>query len=205
MARNYAALPHEYLEELDALNDAEFGRLTRALLAYSMTGEPIALCGNERFYAKRVMAQEDRFKASYEELMAARSRAGKASAAKRTALNSAQQCSTDGNTSNKTETETETKTETETETKTKTETKTDCRENAATAAQKSAAAVPSVAEVQDYCEKFGYRVDADEFVSVYSEAGWTYRGEPIRDWRALVRGWARIKAKDEAEEGDIFD
>lgn len=193
MARNYAALPHEYLEELDALNDAEFGRLTRALLAYSMTGEPIALCGNERFYAKRVMAQEDRFKASYEELMAARSRAGKASAAKRTALNGVQQCSTDGSTSNKTETETDT------------ETKTDCRENAATAAQKSAAAVPSVAEVQDYCEKFGYHVDADEFVSVYSEAGWTYRGEPIRDWRALVRGWARIKAKDEAEEGDIFD
>ncbi len=193
MARNYAALPHEYLEELDALNDAEFGRLTRALLAYSMTGEPIALCGNERFYAKRVMAQEDRFKTSYEELMAARSRAGKASATKRTALNSVQQCSTDSNTSNKTETETETETET------------DCRENAATAAQKSAAAVPSVAEVQDYCEKFGFHVDADEFVSVYSETGWTYRGEPIRDWRALVRGWARIKAKDEAEEGDIFD
>lgn len=65
MARNYAALPYEYLEEMEALNDAEFGRLTRALLVYSMTGEPIALCGNERFYANRVMYQEDRFKASY--------------------------------------------------------------------------------------------------------------------------------------------
>lgn len=62
MARNYAALPYDYLEEMAALNDAEFGRLTRALLVYSMTGEPIALCGNERFYAKRVMAQEDRFR-----------------------------------------------------------------------------------------------------------------------------------------------
>lgn len=61
MARNYAALPYDYLEEMEALNDAEFGRLTRALLAYSMTGEQIALCGNERFYAKRVMSQEDRF------------------------------------------------------------------------------------------------------------------------------------------------
>lgn len=39
MARNYAALPYDYLEEMEALNDAEFGRLTRALLAYSMTGE----------------------------------------------------------------------------------------------------------------------------------------------------------------------
>ena len=83
MARNYAALPYEYLEEMEALNDAEFGRLTRALLTYSMTGEPIALCGNERFYAKRAMAQEDRFKASYDESKHKKSDAGKKGAAKR--------------------------------------------------------------------------------------------------------------------------
>ena len=83
MARNYAALPYDYLEEMEALNDAEFGRLTRALLAYSMTGEQIALCGNERFYAKRVMSQEDRFKASYEGVSVVRSEAGKAGAAAR--------------------------------------------------------------------------------------------------------------------------
>ena len=83
MARNYAALPYDYLEEMEALNDAEFGRLTRALLVYSMTGEQIALCGNERFYAKRVMSQEDRFKASYEEVSVVRSEAGKVGAAAR--------------------------------------------------------------------------------------------------------------------------
>lgn len=83
MARNYAALPFDYLKEMEALNDAEFGRLTRALLVYSMTGEKIALCGNERFYANRVMAQEDRFKASYAEISDARSEAGKAGAAVR--------------------------------------------------------------------------------------------------------------------------
>ena len=80
MARNYAALPYDYLEEMAALNDAEFGRLTRALLVYSMTGEPIALCGNERFYAKRVMSQEDRFRASYEEQASILSERGKAGA-----------------------------------------------------------------------------------------------------------------------------
>ena len=83
MARNYAALPYDYLEEMDALNDAEFGRLTRALLVYSMTGEQIALCGNERFFVKRMMAQEDRFKASYDDIATTRSEAGKARAAAR--------------------------------------------------------------------------------------------------------------------------
>ena len=83
MARNYAALPYDYLEEMDALNDAEFGRLTRALLVYSMTGEQIALCGNERFFVKRMMAQEDRFKASYDDIATTRSKAGKAGASAR--------------------------------------------------------------------------------------------------------------------------
>lgn len=83
MARNYAALPHDYLEEMRELNDAEFGRLTRSLLKYSMTGELIALSGNERFYAKRVMSQEDRFQESYNETSDKRREAGKKGAAKR--------------------------------------------------------------------------------------------------------------------------
>lgn len=83
MARDYAAVPHEYLEEMQRLNDAEFGRLMRALLAYSRTGEPMALSGNERFHIERVMAEEDRHKRSYEETVNARSRAGRASAAAR--------------------------------------------------------------------------------------------------------------------------
>lgn len=68
MARNYAALPHEYLTEMELLNDAEFGRLIRALLVYSATGETPSLSGSERVLFPRVKAQEDRFKASYEEL-----------------------------------------------------------------------------------------------------------------------------------------
>ena len=65
MARDHACVPWEYLNEMDELNDSEFGRLMRALLTYSMTGEPMALTGNERFYAKRVMSREDRYQESY--------------------------------------------------------------------------------------------------------------------------------------------
>lgn len=122
MARNYAALPYDYLEEMDALNDAEFGRLTRALLVYSMTGEQIALCGNERFFVKRMMAQEDRFKASYDDIATTRSEAGKAGAAarwqngKRIFANGKDSKAMSANGKNgNTETKTETKTETNTQ------------------------------------------------------------------------------------------
>lgn len=83
MARNYAVLPHEFLEEMDCLSDAEFGRLARALLVYSSTGEFPALSGNERIFAKRVMMQEDRHRKAYEELSDKRSEAGRNGAGNR--------------------------------------------------------------------------------------------------------------------------
>lgn len=73
MARNYAALPHDYLREMRKLNDAEFGRLCRALLLYSATGETPQLSGREDMFLERVTMQEDRFQESYEE-QSARSR-----------------------------------------------------------------------------------------------------------------------------------
>ncbi len=59
MAKDYTAIPHAYLEECEALTDAEFGGLIRALLRYSRTGEPIEAEGNARFFARRMMNQED--------------------------------------------------------------------------------------------------------------------------------------------------
>lgn len=76
MERTYAVLPHEYLEEMDCLGDAEFGRLARALLKYSVTGELPALSGNERFFWKRVQACEDRFKSHFAEAREKRAASG---------------------------------------------------------------------------------------------------------------------------------
>jgi hypothetical protein len=83
MARNYAAVPHEYLEEMAPLSDSEFGRLIRALLRYSITGEVVELTGNERFYAQRIVHHEDRIQANYEELRQKRSEAGRKGAQSR--------------------------------------------------------------------------------------------------------------------------
>lgn len=83
MARSYAALPHEYLEEMELLSDEEFGRLCRALLRYSSTGQDSDLTGAERYYWKRVQTLEDRFRKSYEEQALVLSQRGKAGAAAR--------------------------------------------------------------------------------------------------------------------------
>lgn len=184
MARNYAALPYDYLEEMEALNDAEFGRLTRALLAYSMTGEKIALCGNERFYAKRVMAQEDRFKASYEDVSAVRSEAGKAGAAARWQngkgifANGKDSTAIPANGKNG---NTETNTETETDTLPSDDGKRDTRAARFTP--------PTVEAVAAYVSEKGYHVNAERFVSFYQQKGWMVGKNHMKDWKAAVRTW----------------
>jgi len=83
MARNYTALPHEYLEEMSGLSDEEWGRLTRGLLHYSITGEEPVLSGNERFFWIRVRNRETGLQQHYQELAVKRSRAGKKGASAR--------------------------------------------------------------------------------------------------------------------------
>lgn len=172
MARNYAALPYDYLEEMEALNDAEFGRLTRALLAYSMTGEQIALCGNERFYAKRVMAQEDRFKASYDGISATRSEAGKAGAVARW-QNSKRIFANDKNGN------TETKTDTETNTPLSDDSKGDKRAKRFVP--------PTLEEVRAYVAKRHSPVDPQRFIDFYASKGWMVGKNKMKDWKAACR------------------
>ena len=105
MARTYVALLHEYLEEMEELTDEEFGRLCRGLLRYSATGEVFEPSGNERFFVRHVMAQEDRHQESYERISKVRSEAGKKGMASRWGI-------TKDNKHNQTKTDTKTDTKT---------------------------------------------------------------------------------------------
>ncbi|MCD7945521.1 MAG: hypothetical protein LUF81_02775 [Clostridiales bacterium] len=146
MNRNYVALPYEYLEEMEALSDEEFGLLCRGLLQYSMEGTPIQPEGNLRFFTRRVMSREDRFQEGFADQQRKRSQAGKKGAEARWGASASPE--SDGNTmapdsdampadstamapddkNGQTETKakakTKTKTETETDTKAEAETKT---------------------------------------------------------------------------------
>lgn len=57
--RDFIPMPCEYLEEMEALSDEDFGRLMRALLAYGMYGTEVALDGDCRFFCRRVMNKDD--------------------------------------------------------------------------------------------------------------------------------------------------
>lgn len=77
MAREYFQAYHSYLQSMEPLNDAECGRLFRALLKYSETGECEELRGNERFVFPTMRAQIDRDNQKYEEKCQKNSENGK--------------------------------------------------------------------------------------------------------------------------------
>ena len=83
MGKTYIAVPYAYLDECGMLTDAEFGQLMRGLLRYGAEGTPIEAEGNARFFARRMMNQEDFNRARYEEIARKRAEAGRRGAAAR--------------------------------------------------------------------------------------------------------------------------
>ena len=169
MARNYAALFHDYGREMGCLSDAEFGRLCRALIEYSANGTPIALGGNERFFADRVMMQEDKVQASYAGTSQARSEAGKAGANKRW-QNIANDCK-DAN-QNKKQKQKQISPNGDSVTRTR-------------------FVPPTFEDVSAYCEERGGIVDPVRWYDYYSANGWKVGKNSMKDWKAAVRTWER--------------
>lgn len=207
MARNYAALLHEYLEEMDILSDAEFGRLCRALLQYSIDGREGQLEGAEKVLWKRVKKQEDRFQESYAEQVQSRRNAGKRGAAKRwqtiaedgTAKNGiakdgsaiaedgtpCQAIADDGKHS-----KTETKTEIETETEILPpgggrDTRPPARVKA-----------PTLEQVAEVAKLRGCPECAKPFFDYYAAAGWRdSEGKPVYSWQQKLVLWQQREEK----------
>lgn len=85
MARAYFNAYHSFLKAIEPLNDAERGRLFTALLAYSASGEEMALPGNERILFPTMREQIDRDRARYEARCEQNRRNGSLGGAKRKA------------------------------------------------------------------------------------------------------------------------
>ena len=48
---------------------------------------------------------------------------------------------------------------------------------------------PTVEDVEAYGNESGYIINAERFVDFYASKGWKVGKNPMKDWRAAVRGW----------------
>ena len=195
MARNYTALPHEYMATLEKLTDEEFGRLIRGLLSYSMTGEVVDLPGPETYVLPFLITRENQFKAQFEhtdKIKSQRARKGAEArwgkkdippeepiAADAQACLSILEDASDANSN----------------TNSTYNTNTNYNYNPTSNAM---AAEPEVEDVREYCERRGHGlVDAEDFVSYYRARDWMVGSAPMRDWRAMADIWEK-KAREKS-------
>ena len=59
---------------------------------------------------------------------------------------------------------------------------------------------PTEAELLDYCLAKGLTIDAEAFMDFYASKGWKVGNQPMKDWQAAVRNWAR-RDKETARSG----
>lgn len=202
MARNYAALFHEYLDEMADLTDAEFGRLARALLVYSRTGEFPALNGNERLFKRRVIMQEDRAQENYVQVVEKNRANGQLGGRPRkpteTQRNPEKPTETQNNPQKPNETQ-KTQIEIESEINTPLPNGNKGSKAATPPTRETRFSPPSLDEVQAYIAERGSAVDAQQFIDFYACKGWMVGKNRMKDWKAAVRTWEK-RRKEEAGE-----
>jgi hypothetical protein len=172
---------HSYLDTMEALNDAECGRLFRALLEYSATGAAPELRGNERFVFPGMRSQIDRDIEKYN-AKCARNRENGEKGGGHSPPNAPERPRTP------------TKDKDKDKEKDKDKDK-DISFPPDGVKDSARAHRPTVEEVAAYCRERGNRVDAERFVDFYASKGWKVGNQPMKDWKACVRTWERREDK----------
>lgn len=170
---------HSYLDTMEALNDAECGRLFRALLEYSATGAAPELRGNERFVFPGMRSQIDRDIEKYK-AKCARNRENGEKGGGHSPPNAPERPQTPPKDKDKDKEKDKDK---------------DISFPPNGVKDSAHAHHPTVEEVAAYCRERGNRVDAERFVAFYASKGWKVGNQPMKDWKACVRTWERREDK----------
>lgn len=171
---------HSYLDTMEALNDAECGRLFRALLEYSATGAAPELRGNERFVFPGMRSQIDRDIEKYK-AKCARNRENGEKGGGQSPPNAPERPRTPPKDKEKEKDKDK-----------------DISFPPDGVKDNARAHRPTVEEVAAYCRERGNSVDAERFVDFYASKGWKVGNQPMKDWKACVRTWERREVPAEA-------
>ena len=170
MAREYFKCFHSYFEKTKSLTDAEVGRLFRALLKFSATGEAPSLAGRESiafdFIADEIVRDQEAY----------------ANLCRQNAQNRAQRPST---TVNDRERDTTEAYETDKVEGIRNKKEISSKEDT----KKKGFQPPSLDEVKARCAEKGYTLDPVAFMSYYNANGWKVGRNRMVSWESALAGW----------------
>lgn len=189
IARDNIILPHKIFKSMRNLSDAECGRLFRALLLYSMgKKQSINLQGREIGLFDVYTQDIDDDIAAYERKCATNRANGGQSGPVAPSRPQSPHNNNNNNNNNS---------------------KDNNNDNQGSEGRVGTRFTPpTLDEVSAYASEKGYLgFEAERFVDFYASKGWMVGKNPMKDWRAAVRGWAsRNKAESKLAEVDYsFD
>ena len=210
MAKEYICLYHSYRDAIQALDDAERGRLLTAMLEYTLTGDAGNLRGNERFVFPLIKSQIDRNNGKYEEICKKRAQSGKIGGrpAKQKKANAFSESKTSQDKGEyQGEEEYQGKDENENKEEEKREGEGECKEKEKEKAPGTPEGVrrahhfhpPTLSEVRDYVYERNSPVDPQGFLDFYQAKGWMVGSTPMQDWKAALRNaesWERWQRQE---------
>lgn len=79
------------------------------------------------------------------------------------------------------------------ETETETEKEIDIEKTEALKSKSKASGGPALGDIELYCQKEGLTVNPYAFWKTFEERGWVQDGEPVRNWKAMLKAWERAK------------
>ena len=208
MAKEYICLYHSYRDAIQALDDAERGRLLTAMLEYTLTGDAGNLRGNERFVFPLIKSQIDRDNGKYEEICKKRAQSGKIGGrpAKQKKANAFSESKTSQDKGEyQGEEEYQDKDENEDKEEEKREGEGECKEKEkASETPESVQRAhrfhpPTLSQVRDYVYERNSPVDPQGFLDFYQAKGWMVGSTPMQDWKAALRNaesWERWQRQE---------
>ena len=187
----------DYREVLESMNDADAGRLVKALFAHE-DGEDVALEGPIQAIFLLLAKQMDRDRVNYE-AMCVRNRVN--------GMKGGRPSKSEANPEEPAETQSEPaetqgqprKPDKDKDTDTDKDTEEGmfiggCPPNTHTSSSKPRFKKPSLDEVKAYCAERGCGVDALRFVDFYESKGWMVGKSPMKDWRPPCACGSRTRA-----------
>lgn len=188
----YLKVYTDFAEAMEALSDAERGRLFMSMLQYASTGEAGTLSGAERFVWPIAKQNIDRAQAELEKRAENGRKGGRPKKA-----NESGEKQPKAKESKKKQTKDN-----------KDKDKDKEKENNITPLSPNGDippkgerppekrfAKPTADEVRAYCAERGNHIDAQAFVDFYEAKGWKVGSAPMKDWRAAVRTWEKRDAE----------
>lgn len=186
MARDYVCLYHSYLDAMEALGDAERGRLVTAMINYSQRREIGELSGNERYIWPMIRSQIDRDMESYK-----------------------QKCETNKNNRQRTVT-TDNDRQRPTTIVDKEKGKGEGEYISPSVSppgekpkrKRKVFVKPTVEEIAAYCAERNNGIDAQYFFDKQESVGWIVgKDKPMHDWKATIRTWERNERNRSQQQG----